>query len=229
MKQQSITDYLFDMQDREYKKFHSKLVPTLNPDIIIGVRTPKLRKLAKEIKDTELASQFIQDLPHKYYEENNLHAFLIEQISDYQQCITQIERFLPYVDNWATCDSMRPKVFKKNTDKLLSEIKKWIASSHTYTVRYGIEMLMVFFLDNQFDVAYLDMVASVKSEEYYINMMTAWYFATALAKQYESTLPYISRKLLPVWVHNKTIQKAVESFRISDEQKAFLKTLKVKE
>ena len=221
-----IVKMLFEMQDLEYKAFQSKLVPTINPDTIIGIRTPKLREFAKKIKTDENICEFMQALPHKYYEENNLHAFLTEQIKDYDECIKMLNKFLPYVDNWATCDSMCPKCFKKHTDELFIEIEKWLASKQTYTVRFGIKMLMTYFLDDKFDVKYLEMVAGIKSEEYYINMMIAWYFATALAKQYESTLPYIEEKKLSKWVHNKTIQKAVESYRISDDNKKYLKTLK---
>lgn len=214
---------LFKLQDLEYKKFHSKLMPTINPDTIIGVRTPDLRKLANSLKDYD---DFFNDLPHQYYEENNLHGFLISQIKDYNECIKELNKFLPYVDNWATCDGLRPKCFKKNTDKLLSEIKKWIKSNHTYTVRFAIEMLMTHFLDDEFDERYLELVANVKSDEYYINMMIAWFFATALAKQYEYAIIYVENNILPVWVHNKTIQKAIESYRISDDKKRFLRTLK---
>ena len=214
---------LFKLQDLEYKKFHSKLMPTINPDTIIGVRTPDLRKFAKGLIDYD---DFLNDLPHQYYEENNLHGFLISQIKDYNECIKELNKFLPYVDNWATCDGLRPKCFKKNTDKLLSEIEKWIKSNHTYTVRFAIEMLMTHFLDDDFDERYLDMVANVKSDEYYINMMIAWFFATALAKQYEYAIIYVEKNILPVWVHNKTIQKAIESYRISDDKKRFLRTLK---
>lgn len=221
---------LFSLQDSDYKAFHSKLMPTIDPDTIIGVRTPALRALARKSKtvpgiDLDL---FMASLPHKYYEENNLHAFLIEQCRDYDACIWELDRFLPYVDNWATCDMMRPKCFKKHTKELLGKIKQWIGSTHTYTVRFAIEMLMVYFLDEQYDPKYLAMVAGVQGDEYYINMMIAWYFATALAKQWDSTLPYIEEQRLPLWVHNKTIQKAVESYRISPEQKELLRGLRKK-
>jgi len=221
---------LFSLQDTEYKAFHSKLMPTINPDTIIGVRTPALRALARKLQtipgiDLDV---FKANLPHKYYEENNLHAFLIEQCRDYDTCIWELDRFLPYVDNWATCDMMRPKCFKKHTDELIGKIEQWMASTHTYTVRFGIEMLMVYFLDENFDPKYLAMVAGVQSDEYYINMMIAWYFATALAKQWESTLPYLTEERLPLWVHNKTIQKAIESYRITPEQKEVLRGLRKK-
>lgn len=224
-----IKQKLFKMQDLKYKEFHEKLIPTVNRDTVIGVRTPDLRAFSKSIKNDENTGRFLRTLPHDYYEENNLHAFLIAQIKDFDKCIEELDKFLPYIDNWATCDGIRPKCFKKNTDKLLSKIQKWIKSNHTYTVRFAIEMLMTFYLDDKFDAKYLDMVASVKSEEYYINMMLAWYFATALAKQWESAVPYIERNCLSTWVHNKTIQKAVESYRITPEQKAYLKGLKRKD
>ncbi len=219
---------LFEMQDLKYKEFHSGLMPTIATDRIIGVRTPELRRYAKEFSKTEDSMKFIRILPHTYYEENNLHGFIIESIKDYDRLIEELDSFLPYVDNWATCDMMRPKVFKKHLPKLLVKIKEWMASSHTYTIRFGIEMLMTFYLDEAFKPEYLEMVANVRSKEYYVNMMIAWYFATALAKQYEEAVPYIEKHRLDTWTHNKAIQKAVESYRVSDEQKAYLKTLKIK-
>lgn len=219
---------LFEMQDLKYKEFHSKLMPTIDPDTIIGVRTPVLRKYAKEFSKTVDAERFIKMLPHKYYEENNLHGFIIEGIKDYGRVIEELNKFLPYVDNWATCDMMRPKAFKKHLPELFGQIKIWMKSDHTYTIRFGIEMLMTFYLDEHFKPEYLDMVAKVRSEEYYVNMMIAWYFATALAKQYDATLPYIENQRLGNWTHNKAIQKAIESYRVSDEQKTYLKTLKFK-
>ena len=223
----NITEALFSLQDLKYKAFHSKLMPTVDPDTIIGVRIPELRKLAKKLKNTQEAERFLKELPHKYYEENNLHAFLIEQIDDYAGCITALERFLPYVDNWATCDSMNPKVLKKNRDKLMTAINRWLDSDKTYTVRFGIKCLMCYYLDYYFDASYLQKTADAASEEYYINMMIAWYFATALAKQWNSAIPFLEQKRLPPWIHNKTIQKAVESYRITPDRKAFLKTLRV--
>lgn len=225
---QSITEQLFALQDLEYKQFHSKLMPTINPDVIIGVRTPKLRKFTKEIKHSTEVEEFLRELPHHYYEENNLHAFLIETIQEFDNCIAALNRFLPYVDNWATCDMMAPKALKKDLSKLYEWIKIWIASGETYTIRFGINMLMKYYLDEAFLPEYAELVASVNSEEYYVKMVAAWYFATALAKQYEAVLPYLTEQKLEVWVHNKTIQKAVESYRITPEQKAFLKTLKCK-
>lgn len=219
---------LFAMQDIKYRDFHSKLIPTINPELVIGVRTPKLRKYAKKLSGTHAADNFVNNLPHKYYEENNLHGFLIEERKDYDSVISALDSFLPYVDNWATCDMISPKVFKKHVDELQSKIKEWISSEHTYTKRFGIGMLMKYYLDDKFSTEYLDLVASVVSDEYYINMMVAWYFATALAKQYDATLPYIEKHKLSLWTHNKAIQKSVESYRITSEQKIYLKSLKRK-
>lgn len=223
----SITEELFKLQDLGYRDFQARLMPTIDKDTIIGVRTPVLRKLAKQFAPTDEAKEFIEHLPHKYYEENNLHAFIISQAKDFDEAISQTNRFLPYIDNWATCDSFSPKAFKKHTAELLENVKVWIKSTHTYTCRFGIEMLMSFYLDDLFKPEYAEMVASVRSDEYYVKMMIAWYFATALTKQYDATIGYITGKRLDSWCHNKTIQKAIESFCISDERKAFLKRLKV--
>ncbi len=221
-----MTERLFKLQDRKYGDFTAALIPTIERERIIGVRTPALRTLAKGIKDHTDTPAFLNTLPHKYYEENNLHGFLICEIKDFDECIAALNTFLPYVDNWATCDSLCPKCFKKNTAKLIPHIERWLNSKHTYTVRFGIEMLMTYFLDEHFKAEYLLRVSQVKSSEYYINMMIAWYFATALAKQYDSAIPYLENGVLSPWVHNKTIQKARESYRIRDEQKNYLKTLK---
>lgn len=226
--EKEVQEQLFSMQDLDYKVFHAKLIPNISEEVIIGVRTPALRKFAKEFSKTDEAKEFIRILPHKYYEENNLHGFLLEKIKDFDACIAEVERFLPYVDNWATCDMMAPKVFQKNLPQLLEKIKVWIKADDTYTVRFAIEMLMKYFLDDEYDVKYPQMVAKVKSEEYYINMMIAWYFATALAKQYDSILPFIENKKLETWTHNKAIQKAIESRRVPQEQKDYLRTLKIK-
>lgn len=223
---EEIQQRLFAMQDSEYREFISKLNPAIEKENIIGIRTPLLRALAKELNKTPEAEAFLRELPHRYYEENNLHAFLIEKIKDYDSCIHELERFLPYVDNWATCDSMSPKVYGKHLDELEERIKVWLKSDKTYIVRYGIEMLMSWYLDEHFDPKYLEMVSSVRSEEYYINMMIAWYFATALAKQYDAAIPYLENRKLSDWCHKKTIQKAIESYRITDEQKAYLRNLK---
>ncbi|MEE1014349.1 MAG: DNA alkylation repair protein [Clostridia bacterium] len=224
---QQIQKELFAMQDIGYKEFHQRLVPTLNPDVIIGVRTPHLRAFAKKFSKTPEHATFLKELPHVYYEENNLHAYLIEQIKDYETALKETERFLPWIDNWATCDTFLPKTFKKHKHQLLPTAKQWLQSEHTYTVRYGIGVLMHLFLNEDFSPEYLKLVAAIKSEEYYINMMIAWYFATAFVKQYDAAIPFLTEHRLPVWVHNKTIQKAVESYRISAEIKLYLKTLKI--
>ena len=227
MTKREITDRLFEMQDQKYRDFNSSLIPGVKKDLVIGVRTPLLRRFAKELgrEDTEL---FLSSLPHRYLEENTLHGFLISEIRDYDRCISELDRFLPYVDNWSTCDGILPKAFKKNTYRLIIKIREWVASKDTYTVRFAIGMLMRHYLDDDFKTEYSDIVSFVKSNEYYINMMRAWYFATALAKQYDAVLPYIKEKRLDRWTHNKTIQKAVESYRITDEQKAELRALRIK-
>ena len=228
---QEITEQLINMKDEIYKNFHGKLMPTINPDTILGVRVPLLRKFSNQLSKSlskEEIERFMNELPHRYYEENNIHAFLIEKINDYDECIAALDKFLPYVDNWATCDMMNPKIFKKNTRKLFDKIEEWMSSSHVYTIRFGIGMLMRFYLDDNFSTQYLDMVANIVSDEYYVNMMKAWFFATALAKQYEATLPYIQQNRLDIWSHNKAIQKAVESFRVSKEHKDELRSYKRK-
>ena len=219
---------LFEYQDVKYRDFQSRLIPTVDSDSMIGVRTPDLRKMAKEFSKRDDTEEFLETLPHKYFDENQLHAFIISLMKDYDVCIKAVKSFLPYVDNWATCDQMSPKIFRKHRTELMDEIKGWIASDETYTIRFGTGMLMEHFLDEDFDPAYPELVAAIRSEEYYVNMMTAWYFATALAKQYESVLPYIENRKLDSWTHNKAIQKAVESYRITDEQKNHLKTLKIR-
>ena len=219
---------LFAMQDAKYRDFTAKLTPTVPPERIIGVRTPELRKYAVELSKTEDAAAFMAALPHLYQEENNLHAFLIERIADYDACVAALDAFLPYVDNWATCDSMSPKCLKKQLPRLTGEIRRWMASDWVYTVRFGMGMLMRHFLDDAFDPAYLDWVAALRSEEYYINMMIAWFFATALAKQWDATLPFIVNCRLEPWVHNKAIQKAVESYRIPEDRKIWLRAQKIR-
>ncbi len=223
-----ISEHLFELQDTEYRDFQSKLIPTVDAKCFIGVRTPDLRKYASALAKQEDITVFLNSLPHKYFDENQLHAFIISGMKDYDRCIEELNRFLPYVDNWATCDQMSPKVFKKHRAELSDQISVWIESDHTYTVRFGIGMLMEHYLDDDFATEYPETVAKIRSEEYYINMMIAWYFATALAKQYETILPFIEERRLDAWTHNKSIQKAVESNRITAEQKAYLKTLKVK-
>ena len=223
-----ITTKLFSPQDTAYRDFQVKLIPGMDAEKEIGVRTPELRKLAKELAKREDIREFLNDLPHQYFDENQLHAFILSGEKDFEKCMEDLERFLPYVDNWATCDQTSPKVFRKHRKELLDAIRRWIESDHPYTVRFAIKMLMEHFLDEDFDPAYPEMVAEVRSEEYYIRMMIAWYFATALAKQYEAVLPYLEQKKLDAWTHNKTIQKAVESYRITEEQKIYLKSLKRK-
>ena len=224
----NITKLILSFEDKGYKEFHSALMPNIDKSKIIGVRIPVLRKIAKDKTNSEEAQMFLRLLPHKYYEENNLHGFLIEKIKDYDECVSELERFLPYVDNWATCDCVNPPVLKKNTDKLILKIGEWINSKHTYTVRFAIKLLMNYYLDEHFSDEWLKKVSSVSSDEYYIKMMQAWYFATALAKQYDSVIVYIEEQRLDKWIHNKTIQKAVESNRISEDKKQYLKQLRLK-
>ncbi len=224
---EEIREELHALQDVSYRDFQSGLIPNLSKKCFIGVRTPELRKLAKKVAKRENIGEFLNELPHNTFDENQLHAFIISEIKDYDKCIDELEKFLPYVDNWATCDQMSPKVFKKNRDLLLGCIREWIVSDETYTVRFAIRMLMSHFLDKDFDASYLELVAKIRSEEYYVNMMIAWYFATALAKQYEEALLYIEERRLETWTHNKAIQKCIESRRITEKQKEYLKGLKV--
>lgn len=218
---------LFELQDEKCRDFHSKLIPDMEKENIIGIRTPVLRKYAKQFAKTEDAAAFLQDIPHTYYEENNLHMMLITSIKEYDKCLKEIEKFLPYIDNWATCDLPAPKCFAGHKEELLPHIKQWIHSGETYTIRYGIGMLMRLYLDEDFKPEYADLVAGVTSEEYYVNMMIAWYMATALAKQWDAIIPYVEEHRFSDWVHRKTIQKAVESYRITDEQKGYLRSLRV--
>ena len=219
---------LFKLQDTGYKDLQVTIITTVEEGSIIGVRTPALRSLAKEFSKREDISVFLNDLPHKYFEENQLHSFILSLMKDAKECIRLVDAFLPYVDNWATCDQMSPKIFKKNKELVLEYVDKWIGSDHTYVKRFAIGMLMEHFLDEDFKVSYLTRVSKIRSDEYYVNMMIAWYFATALAKQYEKALPFIEKQKLDRWTHNKSIQKAVESYRITPEQKEYLKTLKRK-
>ena len=224
-----LQEKLFELQDIKYRDFHSKLMPGINKETVIGIRVPVLRKFAKEFAKTPEAELFLQQLPHRFYEENNLHMMLITGMKDYLKCMKEVQRFLPYIDNWATCDFPEPKCFRKNKEAVLAKICEWLESSETYTIRYGIGMLMRLFLDEDFSPEYLKLVADVQSQEYYVNMMIAWYFATALAKQWEETVPYMEEHRLPEWVHKKTIQKAVESYRITPEQKEYLKRFRQKQ
>ena len=223
-----IKEELFNLQDEKYRDFQAKLIPTVSPDTVIGVRTPELRKYASQLVKREDVQEFLDVLPHSFFDEYQLHAFIVSAMRDYDRCMEEVIRFLPYVDNWATCDQMSPKVFKKHRQELIPHIKEWIASDATYTIRFGVGMLMEHFLDEDFDPKYPELVADLRSEEYYVNMMIAWYFATALAKQYDAVLPYIENRRLDTWTHNKAIQKSVESYRITPEQKEYLKSLKIK-
>lgn len=225
---QSYLQRLFAMQDKEYAAFQAKLTPGIDPELFIGVRIPQLRAFAKEFAREPESKEFLQQLPHRYYDENMLHGLLISQMKDYDQCVSATEAFLPYVDNWAVCDIMSPKVFAKHKSVFIDKIHEWSASSHTYTCRFGLEMLMSFYLDADFKPEYLRLPVAARSEEYYVKMMVAWFFATALAKQWEATIPLIEQKVLAPWTHNKAIQKARESYRITPEQKEHLNTLKVK-
>ena len=218
---------LYTLQDTTYRDFQGKLLPTVDPKTIIGVRTPDLRKLAKELAKQDDIGIFLDTLPHTCFDENQLHAFILSELKDYNRCITLVDRFLPYVDNWATSDQLSPKVFRKHKPDLLEHIKSWLKSDKTYTVRFAVGMLMQHFLDEDFKSTYPKLVAAIKSDEYYINMMRAWYFATALAKQYNAIIPYIEQKKLDAWTHNKAIQKAIESYRITPEQKEYLRTFRL--
>ena len=216
------------MADEKYRNFQSKLMPTVPKEKIIGIRTPILRKFSKDFSKTPEAEIFISSLPHEYYEENNLHAFLLELMGNYSETAKKVTEFLPFVDNWATCDSMSPKIFGKHKKELPEEIEKWLSAKDTYSVRFGIKMIMEHFLGEDFSLEYPEAVAKIESEEYYIRMMQAWYFATALAKNYDSILPFIEGRELEKWTHNKAIQKAAESYRITDEQKEYLRMFKIK-
>ena len=223
MRNKIVSD-LFNMRDEKFAHFNASLIPTTKSQYVIGVRTPDLRTYAKTIQNT---NKFLRDLPHKYFEENQIHAFILSDIHDFENCVKNVNAFLPYIDNWATCDQLIPKIFSKNTDKLLPWIQKWIKSKHVYTTRFAIGLLMRFYLGDNFDTSYANMVEKIKSEEYYINMMRAWYFATALAKNWNDVISIIENKKLDTWTHNKTIQKSIESFRITPKRKQYLKKLKI--
>ncbi len=224
-----IRERLMGMQDLKYRDFHSRLMPNIDKEAVIGVRMPMIRKYAKELSKRDDINEFLNTLPHKYYEENNIHAAIISDMKkDLESVMKETEKFLPYIDNWATCDMFLPKVFKKYPDEIYEQCKKWLKSGKTYTIRFGIDILMSLYLDEYFRPEMLNAVVSVKSEEYYINMAIAWYMSFALIKQYEAALPILEKKILDKWVHNKSIQKAVESRRISNDVKVYLKTLKIK-
>lgn len=217
---------MLELSDAQYAEFQAKLAPTVAKETFIGVRLPQLRALAKDFEKTAECAEFLSSLPHEYYDENILHSVILSRLKDFDRCLELVESFLPYVDNWAVCDTLRPKVFCKHRAELMPKILEWTASDETYTIRFGIDMLMTYFLDEGFEEKLLEIPARVTSDEYYVRMMVAWYYATALSKQWDATVPYIENRLLPQWTHNKTIQKACESFRITDEQKRYLKTLK---
>ena len=225
----NIQEELFALQDEKYADFQAKLTPTIPRELFIGVRVPEVRKLAKKLYKNPEHEEFLKELPHRYYDENMLHGLLISEEKDYERCVEKTEAFLPYIDNWAVCDIMSPKVFKKHKKELLLKIREWVLDEHTYTCRFGIEMLMSHFLNEDFKEEYLEIPAAVSSDEYYVKMMVAWFFATALAKQWDATISYLETNRLELWTHNKTIQKARESYRITAEQKEYLKGLKRKE
>lgn len=216
------------LSDKKFHKFNSALIPNIDAATIIGVKTPELKKIAGDLYKSGDFKVFLQSLPHKYFEENQIHAFIIAEIEDFGVCINEVEKFLPYVDNWATCDQLSPKVFSKHKTECLTYIKKWITSEHPYIIRFSVNMLMRHFLEDDYNVSYSDMVSAIKHEDYYVNMSRAWYFATALAKQKQAILPYLEDRRLDVWTHNKTIQKAIESLRIDADLKDYLRTLKIK-
>ena len=224
---------LFALEDKKYKEFHAKLLPTVDPDSIIGVRVPLLRNLARRLAKGDLAESedvagFMRSLPHKYYDENMLHSFLLQQIGVYATCLEEVERFLPYIDNWAVCDSLNPKVFNSHRDELLVSVKRWVSSPEVYTCRVGVCMLMNHYLDEHFSPDLLQLPLTVKPDDYYVRMVVAWYYATALAKQWDATIPFVEKRLMATWTHNKTLQKAIESYRITDNQKDYLRTLRIR-
>lgn len=220
-------DKLLKLQDIKYKSFQERLIPNIDKNIIIGIKIPVLRKLAKEMIKDGSYIKFLDSLPHVYLEENLLHAILVSELKDYDQCIFRLNLFLPYVDNWEVCDIISPKVFKKNNIKLIDEIKEWLNSKDEYIIRFGIEILMMYYLDDNFDISYHYLVSKIRSSDYYVNMMIAWYFATALAKKWDNSIKYLEENKLDKWTHNKTIQKAIESYRITKEQKEYLRQLKI--
>ena len=226
MRTDEIRDELFRCRDEAYAAFQRKLIPTVAPESILGVRTPVLRAYARQLWKRGEGEGFLGDVPHRYFDENQLHAFLLSEIRDFGRCVEGVCQFLPFVDNWATCDQLSPRVFKTHRPELLEYIQGWLGSPETYTVRFGVGMLMRHYLDGEFDPAYPAMVAAIRSEEYYVRMVVAWYFATALAKQYDAAIAYIEQRRLEPWTHNKAIQKSVESHRITPAQKAYLRSLR---
>ena len=221
-------DKLLKLQDIKYKSFQERLIPNIDKSVIIGIKIPVLRKLAKEMIKDESYIEFLDNLPHVYLEENLLHAILISELKDYDECIFKLNLFLPYIDNWEVCDIISPKVFKKNNIKLIDEIKEWLNSKDEYIIRFGTEILMMYYLDDNFDISHHDLVSKIRSSYYYVNMMIAWYFATALAKKWDISIKYLEENRLDKWTHNKTIQKAIESYKITKEQKEYLRQLRIK-
>lgn len=222
----TIPELLFEKRDEDYARFQAGLTPTVAAEKIIGVRVPELRKMAKLLVKDEQTKAFLRELPHQYYDENMLHGLIVAELRDYEECLAELEFFLPFIDNWAVCDITSPGIFKKHKAELIGKIRQWTQSDHVYTARFGLEMLMTHYLDADYKPEYLEIAAAAKGEDYYLKMMVAWFFATALAKQWESAVPYLESKQLPVWIHNKTIQKARESYRVSPEKKEYLNTLK---
>lgn len=223
---QKIQALLLPHQDEKYAQFQRKLIPNIPPETVIGVRTPVLRSLTKEISKSDLCPTFLQERPHSFFEENQLHGFILSGLKDFDQCLGLLEEFLPAIDNWATCDQTSPKVFKKHRAELLPHVCRWLSSDHPYTVRFAMNMLMQHYLEEDFSPEYPAMVSALHSQDYYVRMGMAWYMATALAKQWEATITYIESGKLDPWVHNKTIQKAIESYRITPEQKQYLRGCK---
>jgi len=221
-----VSERLLALANEKNAAFVARLIPNVPPETILGAYQPQLRALARELRGSPAAESFLRQLPHTLHEENLLHAFLLDSVRDFGACLAEVERFLPHVDNWAVCDSLRPKGFVKHRAELLPHVEQWLASGETYTVRFGLGMLMCHYLDGEFEPRFLDLAAAVRSEEYYVRMMTAWYFATALAKQYDAALPYLRERRLDPWTHNMTIRKAVESRRVPEAHKQFLKTLR---
>ncbi len=219
----AVIQTLFALKDSEYRDFQARLIPTVSKDTIIGVRVPQLRKVASNLIKNNAYGEFFEELPHKYYDENMLHSILISKIKDFDKAMKATDDFLPFIDNWAVCDTLSPKVFSENKKELLNRIKNWCDSKETYTCRFGIKMLMSHFLDKDFKPEYLSIPAKIKSDEYYVNMMIAWYYATALAKKWDQTIPYIDNRTLEQWIHNKTIRKSIESLRVTPEQKSYLR------
>ncbi len=227
MDKRELKNLLVNLSDEKFKKFNSSLIPNIDPESVIGVKTPHLRKIAKELYKSGEYTDFLRYIPHKYFEENQIQAFVIAEIRDFDTCLKEIERFLPFIDNWATCDQLSPKIFSKHKKELIEYIRIWINSDHTYTIRFAVNMLMRHYLDSDYDPAYSDMVAEICHTDYYVNMVRAWYFATGLVKQKEHILPYIENNVLDIWTHNKTIRKAIESFRVNAETKDYLRLLKI--